>query len=135
MNNFNWKKILLKISGESLMGNDSFGINPSVVKSFANQINEVVKLGVQLCIVVGGGNIYRGVSNTQNGMDRATGDYMGMLATVMNSLAIQNAMEQIGIQTRVQSALPISAVCEQYIKKSKKTYGKRKGSYFCCRNW
>ena len=87
MNNFNWKKILLKISGESLMGDDSFGINPSVVKSFANQINEVVKLGVQLCIVVGGGNIYRGISNTQNGMDRATGDYMGMLATVMNSLS------------------------------------------------
>ena len=95
------------------MGEDSFGINTSVVKSFANQIREVVKSDVQLCIVVGGGNIYRGVSNTQNGMDRATGDYMGMLATVMNSLAIQNAMEQIGIQTRVQSALPISAVCEQ----------------------
>ena len=111
MNNFNWKKILLKISGESLMGEDSFGINSSVVKSFANQIHEVVKLGVQLCIVVGGGNIYRGISNAQNGMDRATGDYMGMLATVMNSLAIQNAMEKIGIQTRVQSALPISAVC------------------------
>ena len=122
MNNFNWKKILLKISGESLMGDDSFGINPSVVKSFANQINEVVKSGVQLCIVVGGGNIYRGVSNTQNGMDRATGDYMGMLATVMNSLAIQNAMEQIGIQTRVQSALPISAVCEQYIRRRAKRH-------------
>ena len=122
MNNFNWTKILLKISGESLMGDDSFGINSSVVKSFANQIQEVVNSGIQLCIVVGGGNIYRGISNTQNGMDRATGDYMGMLATVMNSLAIQNAMEQIGIQTRVQSALPISAVCEQYIRRRAKRH-------------
>ena len=122
MNNFNWKKILLKISGESLMGEDSFGINPSVVKSFANEIAEVVKLGIQLCIVVGGGNIYRGISNTKNGVDRATGDYMGMLATVMNSLAIQNAMEQIGIQTRVQSALPISALCEQYIRRRAKRH-------------
>ena len=104
------------------MGDDTFGINSSVVKSFANQIHEVVKSGVQLCIVVGGGNIYTGISNTQNGMDRATGDYMGMLATVMNSLAIQNAMEQIGIQTRVQSALPISAVCEQYIRRRSKRH-------------
>jgi len=104
------------------MGDNRFGINSSVVESFANQIHEVVKLGVQLCIVVGGGNIYRGISNTQNGMDRATGDYMGMLATVMNSLAIQNAMEKIGIQTRVQSALPISAVCEQYIRRRAKRH-------------
>ena len=93
MTNFKWNKILLKISGESLMGSDSFGINTSVVKSFANQIKKVVNSGIQICIVVGGGNIYRGVSNSNNGMDRATGDYMGMLATVMNSLAIQNAME------------------------------------------
>ena len=121
MNNFKWKKILLKISGESLMGEDSFGINPSVIKSFANQIEDVVKSGVQLCMVVGGGNIYRGIS-TKNDIDRATGDYMGMLATVMNSLAIQNAMEQIGIQTRVQSALPISAVCEQYIRRRAKRH-------------
>ena len=104
------------------MGDDAFGINTKVVKSFANEIEEVVKLGVQLCIVVGGGNIYRGISNTKDGMDRATGDYMGMLATVMNSLAIQNAMEQIGIQTRVQSALPISAVCEQYIRRRAKRH-------------
>ncbi len=122
MNKLKWKKILLKISGESLMGEDTFGINNYVVKSFACQIEEVVKSGIQLCIVVGGGNIYRGISNSKNGMDRATGDYMGMLATVMNSLAIQNAMEQIGIQTRVQSALPISAVCEQYIKRRAKRH-------------
>ena len=104
------------------MGRRSFGINPNVIKSFANQVKEVVNSGIQLCMVVGGGNIYEGISNTKNGMDRATGDYMGMLATVMNSLAIQNAMEQIGIQTRVQSALPISAVCEQYIRRRAKRH-------------
>ena len=122
LNNFKWKKILLKISGESLMGDDSFGINTTVVQSFANQIKEVVNAGLQICIVVGGGNIYRGISSSNNGMDRATGDHMGMLATVMNSLAIQNAMEQTGIQTRVQSALPISAVCEPYIRRRAKRH-------------
>ena len=122
MKNFKWKKILLKISGESLMGNDAFGINTDVVKSFAIEINDVVKSGVQICIVVGGGNIYRGISGTKTGMDRATGDHMGMLATVMNSLAIQNALEQIGVETRVQSALPISAVCEPYIRRRAKRH-------------
>ena len=117
MKKFKWKKILLKISGESLMGNDKFGINSTEVKLFAKEISEVVLSGLQICIVVGGGNIYRGISSSENGMDRTTGDYMGMLATVMNSLAIQNALEQIGIETRVQSALPISAVCEPYIKR------------------
>ena len=104
------------------MGDDSFGINSTVVQSFANQIQTVVSSGLQICIVVGGGNIYRGISGTNNGMDRATGDYMGMLATVMNSLAIQNALEQSGVQTRVQSALPISAVCEPYIRRRAKRH-------------
>ena len=122
LNKFKWKKILLKISGESLMGDDSFGINSTVVQSFANQIQTVVNSGLQICIVVGGGNIYRGVSSSNNGMDPPTGDYMGMLATVMNSLAIQNAMEQTGVQTRVQSALPISAVCEPYIRRRAKRH-------------
>ena len=117
MKRFKWKKVLLKISGESLMGENSYGINPFVVKSFAKEISEVVNSGLQICIVVGGGNIYRGISSTENGMDRTTGDYMGMLATVMNSLAIQNALEQIGVETRVQSALPIAAICEPYIKR------------------
>ena len=117
MKKFKWKKVLLKISGESLMGESSYGINPFVVKSFAKEISDVVTSGLQICIVVGGGNIYRGISSTENGMDRTTGDYMGMLATVMNSLAIQNALEQIGVETRVQSALPISAICEPYIKR------------------
>ena len=117
MKKFKWKKVLLKISGESLMGDSSYGINPFVVKSFAKEISEVVTSGLQICIVVGGGNIYRGISSTENGMDRTTGDYMGMLATVMNSLAIHNALEQIGVETRVQSALPIAAICEPYIKR------------------
>ena len=117
MKRFKWKKVLLKISGESLMGDSSYGINPFVVKSFAKEISDVVSSGLQICIVVGGGNIYRGISSTENGMDRTTGDYMGMLATVMNSLAIQNALEQIGVETRVQSALPIAAICEPYIKR------------------
>jgi len=120
--NSQWSKILLKISGESLMGNDAFGINNDVVKSFANEINDVVKTGIQICIVVGGGNIYRGISSTKSGMDRTTGDYMGMLATVMNSLAIQNALEKISVETRVQSALPISAVCEPYIRRRAKRH-------------
>jgi uridylate kinase len=122
LNKFKWNKILLKISGESLMGDDAFGINSTVVQSFANQIQTVVSSGLQICIVVGGGNIYRGISGTNNGMDRATGDYMGMLATVMNSLAIQNSLEQTGVQTRVQSALPISAVCEPYIRRRAKRH-------------
>ena len=117
MKKFKWKKVLLKISGESLMGDNAFGINTDIVKSFAKEISEVVTDGLQICIVVGGGNIFRGVSSSENGMDRTTGDYMGMLATVMNSLAIQNALEQIGVETRVQSALPISAICEPYIKR------------------
>ena len=117
MKKFKWKKVLLKISGESLMGEKSYGINTFVVKSFAKEISDVVTSGLQICIVVGGGNIYRGISSSENGMDRTTGDYMGMLATVMNSLAIQNALEQIGVETRVQSALPISAICEPYIKR------------------
>jgi len=114
---FKWKKILLKISGESLMGDNSYGIDTEVVKSFANEIKNVIECGLQISIVVGGGNIYRGISSSNNGMDRTTGDYMGMLATVMNSLAIQNALEQINVETRVQSALPISALCEPYIRR------------------
>ena len=99
------------------MGDNSYGIDTEVVKSFANEIKNVIECGLQISIVVGGGNIYRGISSSNNGMDRTTGDYMGMLATVMNSLAIQNALEQINVETRVQSALPISALCEPYIRR------------------
>ncbi len=117
MKKLKWKRVLLKLSGEALMGNANFGINPEVIQKVANEINDVRKLGIQLCIVLGGGNIYRGISGVSRGMDRTTGDYMGMLATVINSLALQNSLEEMDIETRVQSALPISAVCEPYIRR------------------
>ena len=99
------------------MGKQSFGIDPSTVSRISKEIEAVIKLGVQVCLVVGGGNIFRGISAEEAGIERTTGDYMGMLATVMNALAIQNALELIGINTRVQSALPISSVCETYIRR------------------
>ena len=99
------------------MGKSSYGINPEMLKFVANEIKQIVNLGVEVCLVLGGGNIYRGISGVSKGMDRTTGDYMGMLATVMNSLALQNTLEKINIPTRVQSALPISAVCEPYIRR------------------
>ena len=105
------------MSGEALMGDKDFGISPEMLNSVSNEIKDVVNLGTELCIVIGGGNIYRGITGVSKGMDRTTGDNMGMLATVMNSLALQNSLEKLGIPTRVQSALPISAVCEPYIRR------------------
>ena len=117
MKDLKWKRVLLKLSGEALVGDGSYGISPEMIKSLALDLKSVFELNIQLCIVIGGGNIYRGLSGAARGMDRTTGDYMGMLATVMNSLALQNAIEEINVQTRVQSALPISAVCEPYIRR------------------
>ncbi|MDC1001958.1 UMP kinase [Alphaproteobacteria bacterium] len=108
---------MLKISGESLMGKLPYGIDPEMVGTVAQQVKDVVATGVEVCLVIGGGNIFRGMSGAAAGMDRATGDYMGMLATVMNALAMQNALEQIDVPVRVQSALTISAVCEPYIRR------------------
>ncbi|MBL6595757.1 MAG: UMP kinase [Candidatus Puniceispirillum sp.] len=108
---------MLKISGESLMGKLPYGIDPEMVSTVAQQVKDVVAAGVQVCLVIGGGNIFRGMSGAAAGMERATGDYMGMLATVMNALAMQNALEQIDVPVRVQSALTISAVCEPYIRR------------------
>ena len=105
------------MSGEALMGDNDFGICPKMINKVSNEIQDVVNLGTELCLVIGGGNIYRGVTGVSKGMDRTTGDNMGMLATVMNSLALQNSLEKLGIPTRVQSALPISAVCEPYIRR------------------
>ena len=99
------------------MGDNNFGICPDVLNSLSNEIKDVVDLGTELCLVIGGGNIFRGVTGVSKGMDRTTGDNMGMLATVMNSLALQNSLEKAAIPTRVQSALPISAVCEPYIRR------------------
>ena len=105
------------MSGEALMGDNDFGICPDMLGSVSEEIKDVVNLGTELCLVIGGGNIFRGVTGVSKGMDRTTGDNMGMLATVMNSLALQNSLEKLGIPTRVQSALPISAVCEPYIRR------------------
>ena len=112
-----YPRVLLKISGESLMGKQAYGIDPEMVAAVAQQVKDVVDLGVEVCLVIGGGNIFRGVSGAAAGMERATGDYMGMLATVMNALAMQNALETLDMPTRVMSALPISAVCEPYIRR------------------
>lgn len=117
MSDYRYKRVLLKISGESLMGQQSYGIDPDMVSRVAGEIKDVMANNVQVCLVIGGGNIFRGVAGAAAGMERATGDYMGMLATVMNALAMQNALEQINTPVRVLSALPISAVCEPYIRR------------------
>ena len=112
-----YKRILLKLSGEAIKGSRDYGIDPQYLVYIAKEIKSGIDLGVQVAIVIGGGNIFRGISAEEAGIERTTGDYMGMLATVMNALAIQNALELIGINTRVQSALPISSVCETYIRR------------------
>lgn len=112
-----YPRVLLKISGESLMGQQAYGIDPEMVATVAREVRDVIASEVETCLVIGGGNIFRGVSGAAAGMERATGDYMGMLATVMNALAMQNALEMLDVPTRVMSALPISAVCEPYIRR------------------
>ncbi|MBV8548081.1 MAG: UMP kinase [Alphaproteobacteria bacterium] len=112
-----YKRVLLKLSGEALMGDRDYGLDPQVVNRVAEEIKDAVARGVEVCVVIGGGNIFRGVSGAAAGMDRATGDYMGMLATVINALAMQNALEKVDVQTRVLSAIPMSAVCEPYIRR------------------
>ena len=110
-----FKRILLKLSGEALMGDDAYGINRDTISNIVDQIKEIVDLGVEVAVVIGGGNIFRGVAPAAEGMDRATADYMGMLATVMNALALQDAMRHIGVEARVQSALGIEFV-ESYVR-------------------
>ena len=111
-----YKRILLKLSGEALMGDDSYGINRAVIERIVAEITEISRLGVQIAVVIGGGNIFRGMTFAEDGMDRATADYMGMLATVMNDLALQDAMRRAGLVSRVQSALRIDQVVEPYIR-------------------
>ena len=110
------KRVLLKLSGEALMGDDAFGINRATIMRMTEEVSEVVAMGVQLAIVIGGGNIFRGVAPGAQGMDRATADYMGMMATVMNALALQDALKHRGVDARVQSALNIEQVVEPYIR-------------------
>ena len=117
MNAAKLKRVLLKISGESLMGVDSYGIDVSTVDRVAKEISQVCKLWIEICLVIGAGNIFRGLSGAAAGMDRASADYMGMLATVMNSLAMQNSLERLGFQTRIQSAISMTEVCETYTRR------------------
>ena len=115
--NLKYQRILLKLSGEALMGEQDFGIDPKVVESVAKDVQELVEKGVQVAMVIGGGNIFRGVSLSASGMDRTSADHMGMLATVINSLSLQDALERQGLTVRVMSALPIHKVCEDYIRR------------------
>ncbi len=112
-----YRRVLLKVSGEALMGSRDYGLDPDTVNRVAEEVKAVHDLGVEICLVIGGGNIFRGLSAAAEGMERATADYMGMLATVINSLAMQNALEQIGVPTRVQSAIPMATVSEPYIRR------------------
>ena len=112
-----FKRVLLKVSGEALMGKGAFGIDPDTASRIANEIKSVTDLGAQVCLVIGGGNIFRGVSGAAAGLERGTADYMGMLATVMNALAMQGALETIGVPTRVQSAIPMATICEPFIRR------------------
>ena len=112
-----YRRVLLKVSGEVLMGEQKFGIDMDTLAAVAADLGEVVAQGVQVCLVIGGGNIFRGLSMAGKGMERASADYMGMLATVMNALAMQSALERIGVHTRVQSAIPMTTVCEPYIRR------------------
>ncbi|MEE4205454.1 MAG: UMP kinase [Erythrobacter sp.] len=111
------KRVLLKLSGEVLMGEQEYGIDPEYVARLAEEVKTAKDGGLEVCLVIGGGNIFRGIAGAAKGLDRTTGDYMGMLATVMNALAMQNALEKLGVQTRVQSAIPMSSVCEPYIRR------------------
>ncbi len=112
-----YKRVLLKVSGEALMGQRDYGLDPDMVNRIANEVKAVIALGVQVCLVIGGGNIFRGVKGAAGGMERASADYIGMLATVMNALSMQSALERMGVVTRVQSAIPMSSVCEPYIRR------------------
>lgn len=116
-NSNRYKRVLLKVSGEALMGQRDYGLDPDMVNRVANEVKAVIELGVQVCLVIGGGNIFRGVKGAAGGMERASADYIGMLATVMNALSMQSALERIGVTTRVQSAIPMSSVCEPYIRR------------------
>ncbi len=111
------RRVLLKVSGEALMGTRDYGLDNETLGRIATDVGDVVRLGIQVCLVIGGGNIFRGVSGAASGMDRAQADSMGMIATVMNALGMQNALEKRGVPTRVQSAIPMASVCEPYIRR------------------
>ena len=124
-------RVLIKLSGESLMGNKDFGIELNVVDRIAKDLVSLKKLNIDICVVIGGGNIFRGLAASAKGMDRASADYMGMLATVMNSLALQNSLEKLHIDTRVMSALPIQSICETYIRRRAIRHMEKKRLVIC----
>ena len=112
-----YKRVLLKLSGEALMGEKPYGIDPAIVQSIAEDVSKVVENNIQLAIVVGGGNIFRGLKGSADGMDRATADYVGMLATVMNAISLQDGLERVGVETRVQTAIEMQEIAEPYIRR------------------
>lgn len=112
-----YRRILLKLSGESLMGDRNFGIDPRMLEQYAKEIKEITNIGVQVAVVIGGGNIYRGMNESETGIERAQGDYMGMLATVINGMALQAALDKVGVSTRLQSAIKMEQVAEPYIRR------------------
>ncbi len=117
MTTAHYNRVVLKLSGEALSGDEGYGISPKVIQSISKQVKEIVDLGVEVAVVVGGGNIWRGKVGSEMGMDRASADYMGMLATIMNSLALQDGLETIGVQTRVQTSIEMRQVAEPYIRR------------------
>ena len=123
MARMSYTRVLLKLSGESLAGDQGYGIDPATIKTIASEIKEVVDAGIELALVIGGGNIFRGLAASSKGMDRASADYMGMLATVMNSLAMQDALEKLGVSTRVLSAIAMQEVAEPYIRRRAMRHG------------
>ncbi len=129
-----YKRILLKLSGEALAGKQGYGIDPDIINGIAKEIREVADLGLEIAIVIGGGNIFRGLAASSAGMDRASADYMGMLATMMNSLALQDALEKAGVNTRVQSAIEMQEIAEPYIRRrAVRHLEKRACGHFRCR--
>ncbi len=112
-----YKRVLLKLSGEALKGDGEYGICPETINNIAKQVAEVKSLGIEICLVIGGGNIFRGIAGATKGMDRSNADYMGMLATIMNAIAMQDALENIGVHTRILSAIEVKEVCESYIRR------------------
>ena len=135
MVNSKYKRALLKLSGEALKGDKPYGIDPKAIQYVATQIKNATSLGVELSVVVGGGNIWRGAEAESDGMERGTADHAGMLATMINALALQDALEKIGVVTRTQTALSIQAVAESYQAKSNSSSRKRSGSYISSWNW
>ena len=129
-----YQRVVLKLSGEALAGEDGFGIKPPVIKEIVQEIKEVHELGIEMAIVVGGRNIWRGQIGAQMGMERAQADYMGMLATVMNALALQDTLENLGVPTRVQTSIEMRQIAEPYIRRRRTSFRKKAALLFCRRN-